>query len=154
MKYIIIPMAVIISLFLFGLFYNGQTINKTMDNSYTTTDLNGTFTEDGEEKSLSTEGTEYQFAINESQGIIAIVIAVSVIGSLIGIRVLGSGLSETTVKILYNTIFFYGVWGLFSALSLQWFLIIPIGGWIVYFVLTGMLSFGIVQQINGTGGSN
>lgn len=142
-------MCVIIALFLFGLFYNGETFNTDMSSSFSSTSINGTFTENGEEKSLATNNNDYDFAINETQGIIAIIIAVSVIGSLIGIRVLGSGLSEMTVKILYNTIFFYGVWTLFSVFALEWLLIIPIGGWIIYFVLTGMLSFGIVKQING-----
>lgn len=143
-------MAVIIALFFFGLFYNNETMNKELESGYSAEAIHGTFTENGEEKSLSTSESGYEFAINETQGIMAIVIAVSVIGSLIGIRVVGTGLSEMTVKILYNTIFFYGVWALFSALSLQWFLIIPIGaGWIIYFILTGMLGFGIIQQING-----
>jgi len=141
-------MAVIIVLFLFGLFYNDETFDTAMESGYSSEAINGTFIEDGVEKSLATSGDEYEFAINETQGIIAIVIAVSLIGSLIGIRVLGSGLSEMTIKILYNTIFFYGVWALFSVFSLEWLLIIPVGGWIIYFVLTGMLSFGIVQQIN------
>ena len=146
-------MAIIMILFIFGLFYNGETFDTEMGSGYTSSATNGTFTENGEERSLATSGSEYSFAINETQGIIAIVIAVSVIGSLVGIRVLGSGLSEMTVKILYNTIFFYGVWGIFSSFSLELLLLIPIGGWIIYFILTGMLSFGIVQQING-GSSN
>lgn len=151
MKYIIIPMAIIIAIFLFGLFYNDQSIDTTMSSGYTSESINGTFTENSEEKSLSQEGSEYDFALNETQGLIAILITVSVISSLIGIRVLGSGLSEITVKILYNTIFFYGVWALFSVFSLEWILLIPVGGWMIYFILTGMLSFGIVQQINGNG---
>lgn len=151
MRYIVIPMAVIIALFIFGLFYTGATFSEDLDSTYTAGAVNGSFIEDGEEKTLDVGEDEYDLAINETQGIVAIIIAVSVIGSLIGIRVLGSGLSETTVKILYNTIFFYGVWALFSVFSLTWFLVIPIGGWIIYLVLTGMLSFGIVQQINGNG---
>lgn len=149
MRYIIIPMAIIITLFIFGLFYNDQTFDQNLLSGYNSSAINGTFTEGGTEKSLATEGDEYDFAINETQGIIAIIIAVSVVGSIIGIRVLGSGLSEKTVTILYNTIFFYGVWALFSAFSLTLLLLIPIGGWIIYFILTAMLSFGIVQQING-----
>lgn len=144
-------MAIIIAIFLFGLFYNDQSIDTTMSSGYTSESINGTFTENSEEKSLSQEGSEYDFALNETQGLIAILITVSVISSLIGIRVLGSGLSEITVKILYNTIFFYGVWALFSVFSLEWILLIPVGGWMIYFILTGMLSFGIVQQINGNG---
>lgn len=154
MKYIIIPMAVIISLFLFGLFYNNVTVDQNLTSNYSSEAINGSMTENGEPISLAQDDSEYNFAINETQGIIAIVIAVSLIGSLIGIRVLGSGLSETTVKILYNTIFFYGVWGLFSVFALEWLLIIPLYmGWLIYFVLTGVLSFGIVQQINGNGGT-
>jgi hypothetical protein len=137
-----------IALFIGGLFYNNETFDQNLASGYTSDSINGTFTENGEEKSISQDEAEYTFAINETQGIIAIVIAVSIIGSLIGIRVLGSGLSEMTVKILYNTIFFYGVWGLFSVFSLELLLLIPIGGWIIYLLLTGILSFGIVQQIN------
>jgi hypothetical protein len=147
-------MAIIGLIFIFGLFYNGETFNKNMQCNYSSVAINGTFVESGTEKSLATSGNEYSFAINETQGMMAIVIAVSIIGSIIGIRVLGSGLSEMTVKILYNTIFFYGVWALFSVFSLGLLLLIPIGGWIIYFILTGMLSFGIVQQINSSSGIN
>jgi hypothetical protein len=148
-------MAIIIILFLFGLFYNGESFNKNLQGNYSSQAINGTFVESGTQKSLSTSGNEYNFSINETQGILAIVIAVSVIGSIIGIRVLGSGLSEMTVKILYNTIFFYGVWGLFSVFSLELLSLIPVGiGWIIYFILTCMLSFGIVQQINSSSGIN
>lgn len=149
MKYILIPIAVIAAILVFGLFYNGETIDTEMSSGYTSESINGTFIEDGEEKSLSTDESEYEFAINEAQGIIAIIIAVSVIGSLIGIRVLGSGLSEMTIKILYNTIFFYGIWALFSTFALEYLLLIPVGGWIIYAVLTGVYSFGINKQING-----
>lgn len=149
MKYIIIPMAVIVILFLFGIFYNGETLDKNLTSGYTSQSINGTLTQNGEEISLETEENEYDFAMNEAQGILAIVIAVSIIGSLIGINVLGSGLSEKTVTILYNTIFFYGLWALFSTFALEWLLIIPIGGWIIYASLTGILSFGIIKQING-----
>jgi hypothetical protein len=142
-------MAIIGLIFIFGLFYNGETFNTEMESNYSSEAINGSFLEDGVEKSLATSENEYEFAISETQGIMAIVIAVSVIGSIIGIRVLGSGLSEKTVTILYNTIFFYGVWALFSVFSLELLLLIPIGGWIIYFILTGMLGFGIVQQING-----
>lgn len=144
-------MAVIISLFLFGIFYNSESFDTSLASTYSTSSINGTFIEDGEEISLEVAENDYNFAITEAQGIIAIVIAVSVIGSLLGIRVLGSGLGETTLKILYNTIFFYGVWALFSTYALEWLLIIPVFGWIIYLILTGVLSFGIVQQINGTG---
>lgn len=154
MKYIIIPMAIIVAVFLFGLFYNGETFNRNLTSDYSSDSINGTFTEGGEEKSLAIEGNEYEFEINETQGILTIIIAVSIIGSIIGIRVLGSGLSETTIKILYNTIFFYGIWGLFSVYALEWFLLIPVVGWLFYGALTGILSFGIIQQINGTGGND
>jgi hypothetical protein len=147
-------MAIIGLIFIFGLFYNGETFNKNMQGNYSSVAINGTFVESGTEKSLATSENEYSFSTNETQGIMAIVIAVSVIGSIIGIRVLGSGLSEITIKILYNTIFFYGVWALFSVFSLGLLLLIPIGGWIIYFILTGMLSFGIVQQINSSSGIN
>lgn len=149
MKYIMLAIIPMIALFIGGLFYNGETFDRDLVSGYSSEAVNGTFLEDGEEKSLAIDESEYEFAINETQGILAIIIAVSVIVSLIGIRVLGSGLSEMTIKILYNTIFFYGIWALFSVFSLELLLLVPVGGWIVYCGLTGLLSFGIVRQING-----
>lgn len=149
MKYLVIPLAVIVSLFLFGLFFSGETLSKDMNNDYISESVNGTFTQNGEEISLSTEENEYNVAMNETQGILAIILTVSVIASLIGINVLGSGLSETTVKILYNTIFFYGIWGIFSVYALESLNILPIGsGWIIYAVLTGFYSLGINKRLN------
>lgn len=152
-KYIMLAMIPMIALFIGGLFYSGSGAynQKTFDaySTYSSEAVNGTFLEDGIEKSLETGNNEYNFAINDLQGIISIVIAVSVIASLIGIQVLGSGLSEFTVKVLYNTIFYYGIWALFSVYSLALLLMIPVGGWIIYFIFTSSLSYGIVQQING-----
>lgn len=144
-------MAVIITLFIFGIFFNNETLDQNLQVNYFQQTINGTLVQNGTETSLGIDENEYEFAINETQGILAIVIAVSIIGSIIGIQVLGSGLSEKTVSILYNTIFFYGLWALFSTFALEWLLIIPYGGWLIYAGLTGMLSFGIVQQINGNG---
>lgn len=149
MKYLILPLGIIIAIMIFGLIYNGQDFDENLASGYSSESINGTFTENSEEKSLAIEEDEYNFAIDETQGIIAIVIAVSIIGSLIGIQVLGSGLSEKTVSILYNTIFFYGIWALFSVFSLAYLVLIPVGGWVIYGILTGVYSFGINKQING-----
>lgn len=153
MKYIAIPLAVIVALFLFGLFHDGSSATyqriPLLNGSYTQEATNGTLTESGSEISLGSEESEYSFSMNTTQGILAVIIAVSIIASLIGINVLGSGLSETTVKILYNTIFFYGIWGLFSVYALEKLLLIPVGGWIIYALLTGAYSLGINKRING-----
>lgn len=103
-------------------------------------------------------GTSYgDFSTTLISGIIAIIIALMAVGAIAGIRVLGSGISDTSVKIIYNSVLFYAIWGILSVFTLNGLdadglLSIPFGvGIWIWFIMTLLYSLGIVQQINSTG---
>lgn len=81
-----------------------------------------------------------------------IVIAVGcAIIALVGLNIVGSGLTDESVKIIYQTTVHYIIWGVistfggFSALQLM-----PYGfGLLLYFIITLVYTVGIIQSISG-----
>lgn len=80
-------------------------------------------------------------------GLIVIIVSAIVLG-LIGIKVLGSGLSDTSVKIIWNGLVYYGLWGIFSVFGVDALTSIPIFGLFTWFLLTFIYTLGIFQNMN------
>lgn len=118
--------------------YNGSLI----DNGKT-----GNITENGEQKELGTQGTEAVFDVNMTTGLIALIIGLVIVGVVAGIRVLDSGLSEYSVKLIYNATVYYGLWGMFSILSYGILAVIPLIGVIAWFILTLIYSLGFFETM-------
>lgn len=93
------------------------------------------------------------FDIWSSLGLIGVVVGISAFAAIIGIRVLDSGESETTIQTILTVTGFMAVWGIFSVLGLALFTSAGTYGGIIYFVLTAMYSIGIIFQLSG-GNSN
>lgn len=93
------------------------------------------------------------FNIWSSLGLIGVVVGISAFAAIIGIRVLDSGESETTIQTILTVTGFMAVWGIFSVLGLTLFTSADTYGGIIYFVLTAMYSIGIIFQLSG-GNSN
>lgn len=87
------------------------------------------------------------FNVEMTTGVIALIIAMSAVAVLAGLRLFSSGLSETSIKIIYNSTVYYGLWGIFSALSYPLFLAIPILGVFGWFILTLIYSLGYFEQV-------
>lgn len=92
------------------------------------------------------------FDVNQSMGLIALVIALMAMAVVVGLRVLGSGTSNSLVLVLGTA--YLGVWGIFSVLSLPLITSIPNFGNFFYFILTIMYTLGIVWSFQGTGGTD
>lgn len=109
--------------------------------------INGT----SQEFQQATEGAV--FDINATTGIIALIIGLVAVGVIAGIKILGSGLSEFSVKLIYNATTYYGLWGIFSSLSYVAFSSIPYTvGLFLWLGLTLLYSLGFFQTLNGGGG--
>lgn len=121
--------------------YNADTATYTFD-SYNQTI-------DGTPQSFELEGFSLDAAFDLQTGVIALIVVMIAIGLVAGIQVLGSGLSDISVKIIYTSIFFYTLWALLSVFGLPSITVVPIVGWIFYFFLTLVYSVGVVGQING-----
>lgn len=119
---------------------------------YTTTleaiNQEGNQTLTGSTDTLTQETQSTEFSINMQTGIIALIIGLVIIGVLAGIRVLGSGLSEYSVKLIYKSSTYYGLWGIFSVLSYNCFQELPFFGIFLWLGLTIVYSMGFFQTLN------
>lgn len=92
------------------------------------------------------------FGLDPITGGIALIITLSVLGGVIGLRVLGSGLSEASVKIILLAFFYGGLWAILSLLSINLITAIELFGGIIYMFLTLAYAIGVVNKYFGTGG--
>lgn len=110
----------------------------------------GNHTIDGTPETMDVEGYEINPEFSFQTGIIALIIVMIAVGVIAGIHVLGSGLSDTSINVIYKSVFFYSVWILLSVFGYPAINSVPVFGWILYFTLTLLFSLGVVEQIQGT----
>lgn len=119
-----------------------MTSSDTFDQFANTT---GTVGEDTQ----TVAGYDLTAGFDVENGVLALIIGLIALGAVAGIQVVGSGLSDFSVSVIYKSIAFYAIWGLLSAFGLDALTAIPIFGWLLYFILTIVYSAGIIQQIGG-----
>jgi hypothetical protein len=86
-------------------------------------------------------------------GLLALMIGFIAIATLLGVHFFGSGLSDSSINIIYKSTVFYTIWGIFSFLGLgvgneYGIISIPVFGVIIYFILTLVYVVGVQSQIN------
>jgi len=109
-------------------------------------ELIGNQTLDGSEQELELEQGNLDLSFGMTSGLVAIIISAIALG-LIGLKVLGSGLNPTSVKIIWNGIVFYGLWLIFSVMSYNAIVSIPIFGVILWFLITFVYSLGVFGKM-------
>lgn len=97
----------------------------------------------------SSLSVDSSFAIDEFWGLLSAIITISVIGAIFGIQLFNAGLNSESVKTLIIAISYIGLWGLFSLLSYDLIMSIPVFGAIIWFLLTFVYALGIVKKITG-----
>lgn len=122
------------------LYYN-STINLSYDETQITT-IYGNQTLDETTSELELQDASLTLDFDMTVGIIAIIIGATALG-LIGINFIGSGLSDFSIKIIWNGIVFYGLWLVFSTLGFNFFSIIPFFGSLIWLGLTLVYSIGV-----------
>ena len=111
--------------------------------------VNGTGSEWIKLEGLTVSGS---FNIHALEGAIAVIIVVAVVGIGFGINVLGSGLSETSVKLIVSALAYTGIWLLLSVLSSPLLFSIEVFGGIIYIALTLGYTIGVVNKMTGGNG--
>ena len=86
------------------------------------------------------------FYIDEFIGAIVIIIAIVSVCIIIGFRILNSGLSDQSVKMVTMGITYVSLWAIFSALAYTLIVSIEIIGATIYIILTLMYVIGIIQK--------
>ena len=99
---------------------------------------------------FTTEGLA-SFGIDEFTGAILILVTIMGISTLLGIRILGSGLSDTSVRLITILVSYVSVWLLLSIISAPLIFDIPIFGAIIYATLTLMYVIGVMRLISEGG---
>lgn len=111
------------------------------------TDL-GEATEYNTTLSYAVADIENTFALDEFTGAMTILTGVIIISLLVGINIFGTGLSDNTVKTLTVIISHFGLWSMFSIISIDFITAIEIVGTFTYIVLTLMFALGVIQKIS------
>jgi len=124
------------------------TITSIGNNTYQVTNSTGSFIVNGTESTLEYEGSNLIFGISLTEGIMASLVAIMAFGGAIGIKVLDSGISEFSQKIIFNGSFYGGLWAIFSILSYGLISAIPVFGWFLWFIISLIHLLGIIQVIN------
>lgn len=104
---------------------------------------------DGETATFEATTGIFTIGIDSLEGLVIILTAVIVIASLVGIQVLGSGLSDSAVRTVTIVSVYAELWLILSLMvnSLVWS--IEIFGTLIYILLTIIYSIGVIQKITG-----
>ena len=105
--------------------------------------INGTTT------TFEMTGTDTLFFIDPVQGAIIMLIAIFVIGAVIGLNVVGTGLNETSSRAVMYGLFYVGIWVILSVLAYPLIVSIELFGTLIYTVLTLLFTVGVVQKYLG-----
>jgi len=91
------------------------------------------------------------FSLDPLLGAIVLVSAVAVAVMLLGLRILGSGLSDDSIRILCVALSYIGIWMFLSVLAMPLLLSIELFGTLIYTALTIGYTIGVVEKMSGVG---
>lgn len=92
-----------------------------------------------------------EFDIATSLGLIALVAAGIILATVVGTRILGSGVSEESVSAIWKGTLLLTVWGVFSVLSMTMITSIALLGPFFYLFLTIVYCLGVINQVGHPG---
>ena len=104
-----------------------------------------------EEKTMAEWLEEFDFGSSLAGGTIvgvSIVVLIAGLSIIIGLQILGSGLSDTTVKVLTIIISYTTLWLILSLLAFPLIMEIHTFGLIIYTVLSLIFVIGLVQMVS------
>lgn len=87
-------------------------------------------------------------------GFLGIVGGLMFLATIVGLRILGFGISETSVSTLMKGTAYLSLFLLASAFSAAEITAVPIFGWIFYFLLTAVYTLGLLGTIGTVGGAD
>lgn len=148
-KLIWIPLTTIILLAIVSSVY----IDTTTFGGNTTINQPGEITVNGTTTNVTIPGSGVQtFNMSGIQMALVILFSAIILGTVTGIHFLGSGLSDTTQKIIFNSVIYLGLWGIFSILAYDLLsdMSTELGfGILLWMILTIVYIIGFAQTIQG-----
>ena len=91
------------------------------------------------------------FNIDPLEGAIMIIIAIAVATAFVGIKVLGSGLSDPSVRVLITATAYTGLWLVLSVLASPLLFEIEVFGSLIYVSLSIIYVIGVIEKMTGVG---
>lgn len=145
---ILAPLIIMIILTSFYTLYLVQPIVNPSDTTYTPQNINGSLAINGTDTQYTQAGSEYAITITETLGLMAIIAVCEIVGTIAGINVLGSGLSDTSVRIIYKTMGLTILWTVLSVPNILLLLLIPYSlGMLFYLVISLIYAIGVIQTV-------
>lgn len=142
---IVFPLFIMIVLSFISVVFGNSLIGITIDSS-----INNNLIVNGTTTNINYGYNNYTLNLDPlTTGIALITILIAVAG-IIGINVLGSGLSDSSVHTITLLLGYGGLWTLFSTLSWNLIIAIELFGGFIWLGLTIIYSIGIVQKIGGS----
>lgn len=96
--------------------------------------------------SVKTRFNNFTFSIDEFDGMLVIITVIILLASLVGIKVLATGLSDSSVKVVTVATAYGGIWAVLSVLSGAMIKDISVFGALIYITLTIAYVIGIIQK--------
>jgi len=94
-------------------------------------------------------GSNFSFSIDPLVGALGIIIIITIIGTIFGLKLFGSGLSDESVRTIIIGLGYTGLWTTFSVISSPFLSAIPIFGTLFYVILTILYVIGVYNKIAG-----
>lgn len=108
----------------------------------------------GTSQNFVIEGQEWVFNLDPFEGAIVWFVVIASLAALIGIRVLASGLAETSIRVAVIIIIYTSVWTLLSLAAYDLIVAIEVFGGLIYLSLTIAYAIGVMQLISGGNNNN
>ena len=124
-------------------------LGGTFMGSITETFIDNTAIVNGTSSSFVIEGQDWIFNLDPITGAIAWFTIIAGISAGVGVKILASGLSDESIKVIIKVIIYSTLWGLLStgAWGLIWS--IEVFGGLIYLSLTLVYAIGVIQGITG-----
>jgi hypothetical protein len=146
--FIIIPLLILVLLTTFYTLYQIQPISIPSSTIHNQTDITGNPIVNGTSTTYEQAGNQYNITLTDTLGIMAIIAVIEIIATIAGINVLGSGLSDTSVMIIYKSAGLTIIWSVFSVTGIQVLNLIPYSfGLLLYFVFTLVYAYGVITEV-------
>ena len=100
------------------------------------------------------ENWRISFSLNEAFQVLGLVVGIIALGVVVGLRVLGSGISDESVSAVIKGSAYMSVWAVFSVLAFPLMSSILVFGTILYFFLTVLYCLGTINSIGHPSGGD
>ena len=139
-----LTLAILLMITLLSIISGGSFISGTTENL-----IQNELIVNGTESTIEYAPTNLTFGIDPLVGGLIILVVIIALASVIGIRILASGLADTSIATVRTAIMYTGLWTTLSLASAPLIISIELIGAVLYIGLTIVFVIGVFQSITG-----